>query len=111
MRKKNYIIPFLIVCLSFTSCILPSLFESTVTITFEHYWDDQKIQFSDIGETAFVTENGEQIVIDSLRYIVSQIELKRENRNTIHVLGDRKIINLRGGVGRGVHACMRGIFT
>ena len=88
--KKN------IVLLSFTFLLFNScnLFETAVYVEFQAFWEDQRI--AELSQWEFTTESGEVIIIDDLKYVVSQIHLKRKNRNKVYVLEEQAFGNILG---------------
>jgi hypothetical protein len=85
--KKNIII--LSVAFLLNSC---SLFDTVVYVEFEHFWEDQRIRELPVWE--FTTESGEVIIIEDLQYVVSQIRLKRKNRNKVYILEEQAFIDI-----------------
>ena len=85
MKKLLHLILITLCCFTFNAC---ELFQSSVEIQFEHYWDEERINSGDLNVTEFVTESGETIIIDDVQYIISQIQLKRQGRNEIYTLSE-----------------------
>lgn len=76
--------------LTFNSC---SLFDTAVYVDIEPFWGDQRI--AELSELEFTTESGEVIFIDDLQYVVSQIRLKRKNKNKTYTLEEQALGNIQ----------------
>ena len=71
MRK----IALLIFSITLINCAgLQDLEEANVTIEFTHNWDGDLVDTSTFGNFNYQTANGENVSIDRLRYVVSQIQ-------------------------------------
>jgi len=92
LGKATRILVFSLICLSLKSCSL-LLSDFAVEMNFEYYWDDEKIDFGDLGVTEFTTENGEVIILDNMKFILSQIRLKRDGKNEIYTLEEHKVVD------------------
>lgn len=61
--------------------------EATLTFNFTHQWDDETLSNEDFGITSFTNENGDELMIDRLRYLISNIKLYSESGNTTTLEG------------------------
>ena len=95
--KKTLFTFVILLALSLSSCDFSSLYESSVTVRFNHNWDGEPVHWTDFGELKYQTENGDLISIDSLNYVISRIHLKKENSDLIYVISDVKFIDLSSG--------------
>ncbi len=84
-KKMHYLVLAALISFTFNSC---ELFQSSVQIEFEHFWDEERIGPGNLNITEFVTESGETIIIDDIHYIISEIQLKRQGRNEIYTLSE-----------------------
>lgn len=53
---------------------LQDLEEANVTMVFTHNWDGNLVEDSTFGSFSYQTANGENVSIDRLRYVISQIQ-------------------------------------
>ena len=67
--------------------------EAPVGIHFSHFWDSTSVSTADFNSLKFITENGEKISIERLRYLVSNVMLTDANNNTFE-LSKYQLINL-----------------
>ena len=74
---------------------LPSV---AVTFDFSHHWDGQEVTGNDLNTVQFTNANGEQLSIELLRYLVSDITLENENGEVI-TLDDYNLVDLTRGTG------------
>lgn len=58
-----------------------------LTFKLSHNWDDQNLTFEDFGTTSFTNANGDQVSLDRLRYIISNITFYKEDGETTQLLG------------------------
>lgn len=73
------------VIIAFTSCkddtdCCVNLEPVNVTLKFTHNWDGTPVTASDFNSFNYVTENGESVSIERLRYVVSNINLGGESK-------------------------------
>jgi hypothetical protein len=78
MRNKYYLLILMLILVTRCSekiecCVQPEQF--TITLNFTHHWNGLKITPQDFNELKFTNENGEQLSIERLRYLVSNISL------------------------------------
>ncbi|WP_392349098.1 MbnP family protein [uncultured Polaribacter sp.] len=78
MRKKYCLLILTFMLLTRCSekkecCVQPE--QSTVTLNFTHHWNELQITPQDFNEIKFTNENGEQLSIEKLRYLISNISL------------------------------------
>ena len=52
-----------------------------ITLKFTHNWDGVPVTSSDFNDFKYTTENGEVVSIAKLRYVVSNINVGRENKS------------------------------
>jgi len=60
----------------------PNETNATVVFNFTHNWDDTPVNSSDFGEIQYTNAHGEQLSIDKLRYLISNIALTNEDGET-----------------------------
>lgn len=58
-----------------------------LTFKLNHNWDGQNLTFEDFGTTAFTNANGEEVTLERLRYIISNITFYSENGQTTQLQG------------------------
>ncbi|WP_430928264.1 MbnP family protein [Polaribacter marinivivus] len=73
------------VIIAFTSCkddtdCCVNLEPVNVTLKFTHNWDGTPVTASDFNSFNYVTENGESVSIERLRYVVSNVNLGGESK-------------------------------
>ena len=73
------------VIIAFTSCkddtdCCVNLKPVNVTLKFTHNWDGTPVTASDFNSFNYVTENGESVSIERLRYVVSNVNLGGESK-------------------------------
>ena len=89
------------VVLLFASCSedgtdeLPSV---SVTFDFSHSWDGQSVTSDDLNTIQFTNANGEELSVQLLRYLVSDITFENENGEVITV-DDYNLVDLTRGTG------------
>ncbi len=64
-----------------------------VTLNFIHSWDDTSVTKADFNDVKFTNENGDQLSIERLRYLVSKISLIDQNSNETQ-LSDYLLVDL-----------------
>ena len=74
---------------------LPSV---SVTFDFTHHWDGQPVTTNDLNGIGFTNANGEQLSVELLRYLISDVTFENENGEII-VLDDYNLIDLTRGTG------------
>ena len=74
---------------------LPS---ASVTFDFSHHWDGQAVSGDDLNTIQYTNANGEQLSIELLRYLISDITFENENGEVI-TLDDYILIDLTRGTG------------
>ncbi len=94
--KKIISLVFLIL-ISFISCdekeCCVNLEPAQVTLDFTHNWNETSVNASDFSAFKFTNENGEEVSIENLRYLLSKIKLTDTNNQEI-VLKDYQLINI-----------------
>lgn len=55
----------------------------SITFNFNHLWEDTPIVSSDFGNTTFTNANGTNMIINDVRYVISDINLIHESGETI----------------------------
>ena len=65
----------------------------SITFQFSHSWDGAKLDDSDLATTTFTNEFGNELLINRLRYVISDIQLTHENGGTIE-LDDYQLVNV-----------------
>ena len=61
--------------------------DTSITFEFTHQWGDQTFTFNDLGITTLINENDDELIIERLRYLISNIRLYNENGNTMLLQG------------------------
>jgi hypothetical protein len=69
-------IPFFVGCISDDNV---NTVQATLKFDFTHNWDGEPISNDDLGLTTFINANGDELMIERLRYLVSNVRLYREN--------------------------------
>ncbi len=89
MKKKN-VLGILLTFIAF-SCSTDEETNATeevnVNFRFSHHWDDSEITNTDFNAINYTTANGEEISIERLRYLISDIVFKRLNGESIEING------------------------
>jgi hypothetical protein len=84
--KKIISLVFLIL-ISFVSCdekdCCVNIEPAQVTLDFTHNWDGTAVSASDFSTLKYTNENGEEVSIENLRYLVSKIKLTDTNNQEI----------------------------
>ncbi len=103
MKKKNLqfgktLIAFtLITLVTFLACDSDDKPTNvTTTFQFSNDWDGITISTSDIENTLFTNENGEDITITRLRYIISDITFTKSNGDT-QIIEGYKLVDVTNG--------------
>ena len=86
MKKFTFLV--LIVSTIFSSCTNDNSNDAeenqvALRFTFNHFWKDVSISSADFNQLKFTNENGEQISMERLRYIISNITLTDNSGNII----------------------------
>ncbi len=93
------IFTFLIAVVLLTSCSgLDTDNEVQVTIQFTHNWDGFVVDDTSFNSFQFQTANGENVSIERLRYVVSQLELVG-NRNNNILTQEYNLVDVGDGTG------------
>ena len=71
--KKNSILVFFISVLGCSDNQAPPVNLTTLTFTFNHQWDDTVVTSNDFNQIQYTTENGDQLSIERLRYLISDV--------------------------------------
>lgn len=58
-----------------------------ITLSFSHNWDGTSVTNSDFNSIKFTNENGEQLSIERLRYLISDLKLEKSSGETIIIDG------------------------
>jgi len=69
-----------------------------VSFDFTHHWDGQAVAGEDLNSVKFTNANGEQLSVELLRYLISDVTFEHENGETI-TLEDYNLIDLTRGSG------------
>ncbi len=87
MKKINYTL--LIFVFTLCSCSENNdgntSLESNITFNFSHTWDNTLINNTDFNSIKFTNENGEQLSITKLRYLISKIRFTSSKNEIIEV--------------------------
>lgn len=74
----------------FAACSLDDnvqIVETKLTFKFTHQWENNTFSYNDLITTPFANENGDELKIERLRYLVSNIRLYRESGNSVELKG------------------------
>ena len=80
--KKFYLIYLFTFAIVFWSCSKDSditLEPANISLNFSHTWNGQEVTSSAIDTSRFINENGDDIRITRLRYLISDIVLTHES--------------------------------
>jgi len=105
-KKENMIknsMLLLLICAFFCSCQKDNDDEldaesAKVALTFSHHWDDTIVETSDFNTIQYQNENGEQMSVERLRYLVSNFTFERSDGETISING-YNLVDLTKGTG------------
>lgn len=67
--------------------------EVNITFTFTHNWEDTEVTNADFNSTKFINENGQELSIERLRYLISKVTFTNQNA-IITESNDHKLIDL-----------------
>lgn len=84
----NRITIILLACTIFLSChtdIDDNVSNALVTFNFSHHWDGTPVTNQDFNAIKFTNENGQQLSIERLRYIISDITFTTQTGETITI--------------------------
>lgn len=83
MKKIGILISF---CLLFLSCSEDNDLERnkvSFSLNFTHNWEGTTVTNADFNDIKFTNENGQQLSIERLRYLVSKVTFYNQNQETI----------------------------
>lgn len=92
---------FVGVCFLILSCttentlVIPPI---SVTLNFSHSWEDTTITNADFNDIKFTNENGEQLSIERLRYVISEIVLTHES-GIVTTLNEYNLVDVTNNQG------------
>jgi len=87
MKHKIFALTFLIT-LSFTSCNDDNFIQSPqTTFKFTHNWDGEAVTNEDFNTIQYTNENGEELSIERLRYIISNVTFTTSSNETLSLNG------------------------
>ena len=93
---KKIIVVIIFSLFIFSSCeddVVSSLPNTNVSFNFTHNWDGVLIDNSDFNEIKYFNENRNELSIEKLRYLISDITFYKENGETIIIEG-YKLVDL-----------------
>jgi hypothetical protein len=64
-----------------------------ISVTNSQNWDSENVTASDLGTTEFTDENGEILIIERLRYLISKVILTNSYGDEIEI-GNYKLVDL-----------------
>tara|TARA_R110002073_G_scaffold123234_2_gene266876 strand:- start:60706 stop:61479 length:774 start_codon:yes stop_codon:yes gene_type:complete len=67
-----------------------------ITLNFSHAWQDTEITNADFNDVKFTNANGEQLSIERLRYLISEIILTHES-GVVTTLDDYTLVDVTNG--------------
>jgi len=88
MKKLVAIIVLIIVVLS--SCVeedIPGLQNTNVSLNFKHNWDGANVSSTDFNTIQYFNENNDELSIEKLRYLISDVTFHKANGETIVIEG------------------------
>lgn len=88
MRKLIAIIVLSVVV--FSSCVeedVPGLQNTNVSINFKHDWDGTNVSSTNFNTIQYFNENNDELSIEKLRYLISDVTFHKSNGQTIVVEG------------------------
>lgn len=83
MKKTGYLLLIALVLLRCESDSATSSAPASLTFNFTHTWDDTPVTNSDFNTIKFTNENGEQLSIERLRYLISDITFTTTNNEKL----------------------------
>ncbi len=83
MKHIGYLILITLLLLRCESDSATSNTQASVTLNFTHTWDDTPVTNSDFNTIKFTNENGEQLSIERLRYLISDISFTTNNNEKL----------------------------
>ena len=87
---KNILSILLITLFTLMSCSEDSekvSSQTNITFNFSHTWDDIPVTSADFNDIKFINENGEQLNIELLRYLISRITFTSNNNEKLVLNG------------------------
>ena len=88
MRKLLAVI--VLSMLVFTSCVeedIPGLQNTSVSLNFKHDWNGTNVSSTDFNTIQYFNENNDELSIEKLRYLISDVTFHKPNGETIVVEG------------------------
>jgi len=88
MRKLIAIILISIMVLS--SCVeedVPGLQNTSVSLNFKHDWDGANVSSTNFNTIQYFNENNDELSIEKLRYLISDVTFQKSNGQTIVIEG------------------------
>jgi len=88
MRKLIAVIVFSLVL--FSSCgeeEIPALQNTNVSLNFKHNWDSAAVTNANFNATQYFTAEGDELTIEKLRYLISNVTFHKSNGETIVIEG------------------------
>jgi len=88
MRKLIAIVLMSIIVLS--ACVeedVPGLQNTSVSLNFKHDWDGTNVSSTNFNTIQYFNENNDELSIDKLRYLISDVTFHKSNVQTIVVEG------------------------
>lgn len=79
MRKTALILSFLFITLSCSNDEDKIVLNKTVNLNFSHEWNGTEVTNTDFNSLKFTNENGEQLSIERLRYLISDITFTKSD--------------------------------
>lgn len=87
---KNILPILLITLFTLISCSEDSeksTSQTNISFNFNHTWDDVSVTNADFNDIKFINENGEQLSIERLRYLISRITFTTSNNEKLVLSG------------------------
>ena len=85
--KFQFFFGVLILCIAFSCSSNDEEFEenTNISITFSHYWDDEEITTDDYGTITFTNDSFNDLSIDNIKYVLSDVRLENSNNTEISI--------------------------
>lgn len=88
MKKILMLTFFIILCISCTEDADDTLSENvSATFNFTHSWDETTVTNTDFNTIQFTNANGEEMSIEKLRYLISNIRFEKANGEIVNTSG------------------------
>ena len=95
MKKLNLLQILFTILLIYSCSSNDEEFEenTSITINFSHYWDTEEVTSEDFNTIQYTNENGEELSIERLRYLISNIYVENSNGTITYLNEDYLLVN------------------